>query len=453
MLVNSMLGFSGIMSFGMTGATVKYVAKYRAQNDEHGVSTVVQSALTLYLILGVLTSCSLYLAAPLLIEHVFTVQQSNSVLAIQSVQIAGIGLTVRFVDEVFLALFQGYERYDLAAIITIPTNLVTFAINVVLVSLGYDISYILLASLAILGFSSFIKLIIGKIVVLPSLSIIPRLNRTTMNEIFGFGLYSWLQSIGSVLFSQIDRLIIASVLGTTVLAYYSVAMQLAQQISTLLSRTVAFIFPLSSAAHERGDVAKMRAVYFTSMKFVVVAAVAMGAPMYIFSSQILTFWMGSDFAVHSAPLLRILSVSSVLLATSVVPFYYMNGTGYVRFNTLATLTSGSMVALATIITIPLYGANGAVWSRFAMLPVSIVSRTILHYKVFQDRRWYIGALIIMPALIPFVFANSIFSFISTLNFSLYTLSIGITLTGVIHAVVVMLLSFVIYKNKTIKDHM
>lgn len=41
MLVNTFLGFSGIMAFGLSDATIKFVSKYRGLDDEPGIARVI----------------------------------------------------------------------------------------------------------------------------------------------------------------------------------------------------------------------------------------------------------------------------------------------------------------------------------------------------------------------------------------------------------------------------
>ena len=404
MLVNSVMGFMGLMSFGLSDATIKYVSAHLANKNIDGVVRVVRSTLTMYGLLGLFTAAVAYFLAPILVNHVFNVQLENTRLAIAAIQIASFGMMARLLDSVFLSTLQGYQRYDLAAKITIIVNTITLAVNVGLVLLGYGVIQILLATIGIIVLGGMTKAIVAKRFLLPSLVFLPIFDRKALKEIFSFGLYSWLQSVGGILLSQADRLIIASLLNTSALTHYTVCLQLAQQVSAVLAKAVLFLFPLSSAAREEGNLAHMRTIYFKGINLVTISCVGLGLPIFLFSHNILSFWMGVEFANETANVLRVLTFAFALMATSIVPYHFMNGTGFVRLNTLFAFISGFVVTFATIFMIPWLGILGAAWARCFNTPTSVIARTVVHHKVLDDRRWYAGLSIFAPVIFTFMIA-------------------------------------------------
>src|SRR5215471_7584563 len=58
-----------------------------------------------------------------------------------------------------------------------------------------------------------------------SLRIRLTVDREAMREICGFGIYSWIQGVAGVLFMHADRLVIAALLSTSALTYYTVCLQ------------------------------------------------------------------------------------------------------------------------------------------------------------------------------------------------------------------------------------
>jgi O-antigen/teichoic acid export membrane protein len=401
MLVNSMIGLSSFMEFGLTGATVKYVSKYRALQDEAGVIRVVRSTFTVYGTLGILASLMFCILAPLLVDKVFKIDKQNLALAVAVFQISAIGVAVRFFDGFFQSILHGYERYDLASRVTMITSALAIGVNVLLVMAGYGLKVILLSVFAWLLVSGACKALLIKRLLINSLVLKPTWDRSALKEIFGFGVFSWMQGVGGILLGQADRLLLASLLGTTALAYYAVCLQLAQQVHALLARATQFLFPLASAIKESGDLERLRRLYFQGLNLTTIAAVTIGLPMFVCAPEILSLWMGADFAAEATDILRVLVFVFTLMATSIVPYYYLNGTGYVALNTLFGLVSGGMVAIAGLLLIPWLGPVGAAWSRTANTPTGIISRTVLHYRVLSDKRWYAGMAIVLPVLLAF----------------------------------------------------
>ena len=411
MLANILLNSTGAVSLGLGDATIKYVSKYRSLEDMGRVLKVIQTTLAVYLGLGALIAILIWVLAPLLVAHVFNVESQNQSVAILAIRVGGVGLAVQLIDTVARSVLFGFERYDLAAKVTAPTKVVTILLLVALVYYGFGVPALMVTSIMVTLLSAVFKVYVMGRSVLKGVTFTFALDREMLREVFGFGVYSWLQGIGGMLLGQIDRYVVAALLSTSALTYYTVCLQLAQQVHALLSKTAAFIFPLASIAKEGGDQAKLRRIYFKSLQVLTIAAVTIGLPIFIFASQILTIWMGSDFALEATNVLRILVFGAAIMATSIIPYYYMNGTGFVRLNTLFALVSGSIVAVSSFFLIPWVGLVGAALSRLTNLPTGLISRTILHYKVLDDRRWYAAFEILAPIFLLFGAATLVLIFI------------------------------------------
>lgn len=398
MLVNSLLGLNGLFAFGLSDATIKYVSHYRALGDDAGVVRVIRSTLTIYLILATAAAVVAGLAAPWLAQGVFKVDVQDTGLLVIALRIAGLGMVVRMFDSVLQSALQGFERYDLAACVSMTANVLTVGLNAALAIAGYGLDVLLIVTLAVLAASGLVRVFLIKTTFLRGLAIRPSWDMVTMREIFHFGLYTWLHGVSGLLLGQADRLMIASMLGTRQLAYYAVSLQLAQQIHALPSKAGSFLFPLASAAHAVGDAARLRTIYFKAMFLVTATGISLGIPLFMMARGILTIWMGAEFADVATPVLQILAFNFSILSTTIVPYYYLMGTGNVRLGTTLGIASGVFVAAAAAVLIPRLGLTGAAWARLAVLPVHVLAWTVIHYWVLDDRRWYVSANILGPVL-------------------------------------------------------
>ena len=405
-LALSVAGLGGLVSLGLGDATVRFVARYRALGDDAGAARVVRSTLGMYLVLGAIAAAAVYAVAPLYVGTLVDLE-GREALAAAAIRIAGIGIGIQFLGAVFQAALHGYERYDLAAMPSMIAGSLTVIVNVALVLSGYGILAMLVAGLAFSLADAVARAVIARRTVLPRLIPLPSLDRATLREVLGYGVFSWLQAVGGTLLAHLDKFIVASVLGPAPLAVYGVCLQLTSLIHGLGARAIGFVFPLSSALHERGDADRLRRLYFHGQTAASVIAVSLSVPVFLFAPQILTVWMGADFAAAGADVLRVLAVAFALLATSTVPFYFMNGTNFVRLNTAFALASGVVVAAAAVVLVPALGLIGAAWARLAGIPVSLVARTILHRRVLADRRWYGSLATYVPVATAFALAAAL----------------------------------------------
>lgn len=431
MLVNSVMGFGGVLSFGIADATIKYVSHYRALRDLPGVVQVIRSTMALYALLGTFACAVFWVLAPLLVHHVFKIAEADTALAIQCLRIAGVGIGLRFIDGVFLAVLSGFERYDLAAAVSMPTSAATVGLALALALGGLGLVPILASSLVILLASSAAKVFIIRRKVLATLSVRPLLYPAAVRQIFAYGFFSWLQGIGGVLLSQFDRFLLASLLGPSALTYYTVCLQLALQVHMLPARAFAFLFPLASAGRASGDTAQLRRVYFSALDFTTAMAIGLGLPIFLFAGNILTLWMGADFAAAAAGILQVLVFGATVAATSIAPYYYLNGAGYVGLNTLLVLVSGAITALGAWLLIPWIGIVGAAWGRLCNLPTSLVSRTFVHRRVLADPRWYAAFAILAPVFVCYAVTAPSARLLAQVNLGVAALAAAAGATAVV----------------------
>lgn len=401
MLVNSIMGVSGIMDFGLTDATIKYVSKYRAQKDETGVIRVIRTTLALYCLSGFAATLILFFVAPILVNHVFKVETGNIALGTIAIQIGGFGIMLRFFDSVFTSTIYGYERYDLAAKIAMLVNSATIILNVALILCGYGLVHILLATNVILLLGASAKAFIVKYWLVPNLRLYPTIDRNTFREIFNFGVFSWLQAILGILNANFDRLLIGTLLGTSAVTYYTIAHRLAQQSHGLLAKGSSFLFPFSGKLFEQREYGRLRSVYNKSTMLIVVLSCGFILPIYLMGASILQVWMGSDFAHQATIILQILCIRYALLPIGIVNYYYLLGTGLVRVQALIALLSAIATICGMWILIPHYGAVGAALGQLFSLPLMIFTRFYVERKIF-NRVDPIGTLsYFLPVIVTF----------------------------------------------------
>ena len=401
MLVNAFVGFSGMANLGLGDATIRFIAQYRASSDDKAIANVIRLTFMVYAVLCTVLPVLVCLSAPLLVSDVFSVHQDSAAMAVTALRVGGVAIAIRLLDSIPTSILHGYERFDLSAKIRIPTAILTMMLNVLLVFLGYSVVELTVASVTILVAGALVKAAFAKRLLSPAFAFSGTSVRSNSREVTSFAVYSWLQAVGGTMLGQADRLLVASLIGTRTLAYYAICVQFSQQIHALLAQALSFLLPMVSALRIDGDTGRISRTYFASANIVVVVATILGIPAFLLSHEILETWIGPSFASEAELLFRAFVVVFTLLSTSIVPHYIMNALGFHRLNTILALSGGIVITLATWWLVPAMGMIGAALARFLSLPISVVGRTILHFKVIDDKRWNAGLILFLPILLLF----------------------------------------------------
>jgi O-antigen/teichoic acid export membrane protein len=391
--------------------------------------------------LGALAAALVYFISPFLVNKVFNVQHRNLTLAIASLQIGGVGILVRFIDNVFLAIFQGHERYDLAAKVTAPTNVLTILLSLLCVFIGLGVKEILLVSIVVLAASAVAKALLARRLLISGSALVPFVHRAGLKEILGFGFYSWLQNAVGLLHGNIDRFLIASFIDTSAVTYYTISLQLAMQVHSILARAFSFLFPFSAKASEQQDYHGLRRVYNKATLLLVVFSSGLVLPIFLMGHNILQLWLGNDFALRATSILQVLCVRFALLPLGIVNYHYLLGTGLVRFQTAISVVTASVNIFGMWLLIPQYGAIGAAIGLLFSLPFMVFTRLYIEKKLFNEVNVMGQLSYLLSVIVPFAGATA---FLEIAVVPLSSLSILILTLGTI-AIAGMMFSFSLTK--------
>jgi len=431
MLLNSVISVSGLASLGFGAAAIKFVSKYRARGEPEMVIHVLRSTLTLFIVLASVLGLISFFFAPGLVDHFTHFSDNQRLLIISGTRIASFAVLMRFIYSVVEAAAQGHERYDIESWFAILNSVLSIGGACFLASMGGGLMEILWLNVVVLaigiaGLSIATGRLIGNYHWL-----VPGVNRAVSFELGGFAVWSWVQSVGTLLYSQVDRIIIGAMLGPVFLSYYVVCVQLTVLTHGLLCRTVSFIFPMAAAMHESGTTMQFRKIYNHGMAYSISAGFALNLPLFLFPGPILSTWLGVDTALKCAPILPYVAFANALLASTAVPYFFLNGAGHVKLNAIACLVFGISVALATIMLIPKFGLIGAALARLFDLPIWLALRHSIHSRILKDKRYWISIISYGIVLLGFTCAFPVKTFMAKITFDASILSFAIVTSACI----------------------
>ncbi len=349
------------LSSGFGDATIKFVSKYRGRNDPAGVERIIRATLAINGALGLLLALLVIFGSSFAVTHIFKIEPQQHTLSIRMLQVAGVTLLLRSIENVFANTLRAYEQYGRTVKIGIATRCLNVAAAVLLAYFGHTALAIMCASLAIAVLSLTLQAAAVRAVCGPVL-LLPQARRDSIREIFSFGVFSWIQALAGVIFYNADRLVVGAIMGTSALGIYAVCVQASQPIHGITAAALNFVFPHISARHEAGE-RDLRRV-FRAANLINIAFVALlSAPLIFFSKPILTLWMGAAFAQQSYVVLTWLAVANAVLGASVAAHYILLALGQARFVAAVNVLGGVLSLGAIAWLMPYYGLPGAAIGR------------------------------------------------------------------------------------------
>lgn len=325
-LVWTMIGYFSIFDFGLGRALTQQVASRRGYETEENLSSLIKTGLLFILGTGLLGGLILaVLANPLGLKwlNVSNGLQENTV---QALLIASLGIPMTTLTAGFKGILEAYEDFKTANLLRLLLGLANFGFPVLsVIFFGPSLSMMVVSLIIV----RFVVLIAHWVIVqnkLPTGWLRTKFDKEKMNGLLAFGSWMTLSNIVSPLMVVADRFIISSVIGASLVAYYTVPADFLIRILIIPGALATALFPRLTSMMAK-DSAGAKEVYKKSLKLTTLFMLPICLVISIFSYWGLTFWLGHDFAINSWKITSILSLGLLMNGVAQVPFAAVQAAG------------------------------------------------------------------------------------------------------------------------------
>ena len=359
-----------IIASGFGDANIQHVATQRSTGDPSAVVRTVRSTMGIHLVLGAVMALLGWTLAPYAAAHVAPSIPLRRV-CLWSLRIASLSMLVRTVESVCISTQRAFERYGAAVRVSIVARLLTLAAAAALTYTGADVVSIMVATATLLVLGVLIQL--GQLKrLLGRDALIPAFDRSATQALLAFGIFSWIQAVSGVIFSQSDRLITGVSLGATAVASYALCVQMAQPIYGLAASGLHFLFPYLSGRRITASVAVFRKTVLLAFSANLLLVSAGLVILLLFGNRVLYAWGGAAIAQSAKPVLPVIAWGSALLGLNVTGYYAMLALGRVKTVTWLNLTGGAIMMLLMVWLLPHSGVRGIAIARLFYGPVTLL---------------------------------------------------------------------------------
>ncbi len=227
-LSNSIIGYLGVLDFGIGNAVIRYTAKYKALEDRESESNLYGMFIVIYSILAILV----IIAGSFFVMniHLFfsTSLNATEMRRIQWMMALMIfNLAISFPFGIFGAIITAHERFIFPKIVAIIRQILNPFIMIPLLLLGYK-------SLGMTIVTTGLNLIFIWINCYYCFKILKikvkfkRMDFCLLKEIVGYSFFIFLNMIVDKIYWSTDQFILGSIRGTVAVAVYSVGSTLNQ---------------------------------------------------------------------------------------------------------------------------------------------------------------------------------------------------------------------------------
>lgn len=408
-LITSLVGFYGILDLGLGSALIKYVAELHEKNEIERLNLYINNTVIFQGLIGLLSSIAILFFSKNIL-YLLNVGKENIKDATYALNLCAIGFFFTFIGGAYRSVLQGLQLYKSTSIIDSVLNLALNTFVAVVLFMGFGLVGCIVINV-IVAFISFIGYYILVKKNISSYVISFFINFKILKEIISFSFYIFLSRISGIFSTYIVRFVISFFLGPTAVTYYIVPSKLVGALGGVASGAISAIFPFSSQIGATNDTNEIKKLFlqssriFTAILFPVVVFIS------LFSSQILTIWMGKEFAQNAWVVLSVISFSSLIGSLSAIPNLIILGLGNSKLLGVFSLITIVLYIIFIPVLTKLFGING---TAVALL---LTSTGVIYYVIIKTTEYihikakeyysvvlkpHIGILFIAIVLFPIV---------------------------------------------------
>ncbi len=354
-IVGGLMGYYGLLDFGISSATNRYISIHLGNNDYEEVNTVLTNAIFIYLIVGILSvlvSITLVACAKYFVEIPGDVEKLRIVLLIM-----GVDLAISFSLKAYLAILNSKIRYDIISYVNIGQILVRTALIFYFIGHGYSIISLAIITLFVNSFGYFLFYFLAKRII-PTLKVeFFRVSKPTIIEFLSFGKKTFIIQIGDLIRFKLDIMVIAFFIGSAYVTHYNIALQLHEYSGQLAASLIFGSLPIFAKYYAQKDYDNLREKFLLLTRYSLLISITISGVAMILAAPFIARWMGKSYLSAFIPFL-ILRVFSFLGIGQNPSIQIMYATGTHGFYAKITIIEAFFNLILSLILVRYYGMIG-----------------------------------------------------------------------------------------------
>lgn len=348
------------------------------------------------------------------------------------------------INNSWQAVYQALQRYDIITLFSTVFGLLSGILGLTILSWHPTMSYLMgvgfvLSIVEILWDAYFMRRLIGCVPM-------PKWIWPEIRSMSKFGGWTFISSLGGLLFTNVDRLVMTSFLGSAVLPYYAFPQRLFFQVHTAIASQTQFLFP-TLAAYGDDAITQIRRVEDRLRWFIALLSAFIYTGVALTGPIVFRLLIGEEFSRLATLPLMLACVQGFFQAQNILPYYTSYALGKGIPNAMTQLLNGLLVVSFSVILIPIYGYIGASIAQLSIIAVVIVHIFWVNWEVREklwDFRWCVAY--ISPLMLSLIWISTTYILSNFVNGGILASVLDIAVGGIMGLLIVFLLEGFIFAS-------
>ena len=324
-LVWALVAFLSESNLGSTRAVTKLVAERVGLGRDADLPSIIGSGLAVTVGFGLAGGATIWALSPWLLEHALRVPPDLRREAQHSAYLLACTLPFFTTSTAMRGILEAHQRFGLVYAIRTPMMVGTYIGPLLVLPFSGNLFYAVAAVVA----ARLLEWLAHTVACLAVMPVVRRHGLRVRSDAASsvINLSSWM-AISSLmpLLSYLDRFVIGALVSTAAVAYYAGPFELVTKMLSLPGAVVRVLFPVFSATslHDRR---RSEMLFVRAVKYLFLTMLPLTVVLVAFAKEGITLWLGAQFAVPCAPVLRLLAIGVLINTVAFVPYNLIQGIG------------------------------------------------------------------------------------------------------------------------------
>ena len=382
-----------LLDMGITPTLNREMARYiGGAHSSQSIRDLLRSLEALFIVIAFIIGASIWLSSDFLAIHWLRSESLNVEDIAQAISIMAVVIALRFIESIYRGALIGLQKQVLLNIANALLATMRWggvASLLIWVEPSIKIFFFWQGLMSVITTLLFIIILYTN---LPHYNKSARFSWFQLKSVWPFARLMIIQTLLTLLLTQVDKLLLSRLLTLEMFGYYSLASTFANTLIQLITPVTMTYYPRFTELVTNGDMNTLIKLYHQSAQLVTVLIMPLTIIFVIFGEKILLLWGGGEvLAYNAAPILAILAVGTMLNGLMNIPYMLTLAYGwpgfFVRVNIIAVIVLvPSMVWIA-----PRYGAIGSalIWVVLNMGYLLLASRNLYKHILIKEMwSWY-----------------------------------------------------------------
>ena len=383
-LMGSLIAYLTILDLGFSNATIRYVAKYRAEGNREGEENFLAISCIIYGLIGVLVlivGAVLYCNISRIFKNSLSLQEIDKAHIMFVIMLFNILITL--LSNPMMGAISGQERFifpRFAGVIKIMARMVLLFI---LLSVGYKAIGIVvldtLLNMMLIGISAFYAFSICKISIK-----FHYFDKALLSEVFSYSFFIFINLIFEQIYWKLDQVILGIMTSTSKVAVYAVGLQICGYYRSLSLGLMSVFLPRAMQMVTRGSSNEELTdlmIRVGRIQLMLIGLVYCG--FVLFGREFITLWAGGSYIDAYAIALIVMTPLTIGPLFQNIGLIILQAKNMLAFRAFLYLTASLINVYLTIIFVRHFGyIYAAVATSIGFIIGGVVGINIYyHYKV------------------------------------------------------------------------